>query len=97
MKHFTRFDDDFLQFTFADPEPHLPLQHVAKLFVIVLVERHDASLFEMDLSQHDPITMDHLPADPRGECFGFNLIPSLEQIGLGIIHVGRLASLGETA
>jgi hypothetical protein len=41
--------------------------------------------------------MDHLPADPRGECFGFNLIPSLEQIGLGIIHVGRLASLGETA
>src|SRR6188472_811683 len=65
VEHLAGADVDHLGLVLTEPEAQRPLEDAGDLLVLVVVQRHDAALVEIEMRDHQPLGADEPPVQAR--------------------------------
>jgi hypothetical protein len=85
VQDLARVDVDHLGLVLAEPEAQRALEDVGDLLVLVLVQRHDASLVEVDVRDHHPLGADEATVQARLQLGLRQVVPAVER-GAELAH-----------
>src|ERR1051326_3051259 len=98
VQHFAGEHVDDLRLIFADPETQSAFEDVSNLFVLVRMTRHDFTLLEINMGQHDAVRSNQPPPQHLAEVFFRHVFPPVKR-DASFIHsplreVFRIVSAG---